>query len=128
MRASVAAAACVAGSYEGRPVTPSAEIAAIIKPTLDTAAAAERRPLGVTLATAPLVVGGGRAVGSAEAFAPLEELAGLLGGGGFGAAKELADAIKGFGFAPARPEADEGGIGGVRSRGEKGAHETHELH
>jgi 5'-nucleotidase len=50
--AAVAAAACVAGSYEGRPVTPSAEIAAIIKPTLDTAAAAERRPLGVTLATA----------------------------------------------------------------------------
>ena len=38
------------------------------------------RAAGVTLATAPLVVGGGRAVGSAEAFAPLEELAGLLGG------------------------------------------------
>ncbi|MBI4933980.1 MAG: electron transfer flavoprotein subunit alpha/FixB family protein [Actinobacteria bacterium] len=38
------------------------------------------RAAGVTLATAPLVVGGGRGVGSAEAFAPLEELAGLLGG------------------------------------------------
>ena len=38
------------------------------------------RAAGVTLATAPLVVGGGRAVGSAEAFAPLEELAALLGG------------------------------------------------
>ncbi|MFM2183677.1 MAG: hypothetical protein RJB61_1971 [Actinomycetota bacterium] len=38
------------------------------------------RAAGVTLATSPLVVGGGRAVGSAEAFAPLEELAGLLGG------------------------------------------------
>ena len=38
------------------------------------------RAAGVTLATAPLVVGGGRAVGSAEGFAPLEELAGLLGG------------------------------------------------
>ncbi|MBK7197032.1 MAG: bifunctional metallophosphatase/5'-nucleotidase [Myxococcales bacterium] len=50
--APVAAAACVAGSYEGRPVTPSGEIAAIIKPTLDTAAAAERRPLGVTLTKA----------------------------------------------------------------------------
>ncbi len=35
---------------------------------------------GLTLATAPVVVGGGRGVGSAEAYAPLEELAGLLGG------------------------------------------------
>ncbi len=38
------------------------------------------RAAGVTLATAPLVVGGGRGVGSPEGFAPLEELAGLLGG------------------------------------------------
>ena len=38
------------------------------------------RAAGVTLATASLVVGGGRAVGSAEAFAALEELAALLGG------------------------------------------------
>jgi len=34
----------------------------------------------VTLATSPVVVGGGRGVGSSEGFAPLEELAGLLGG------------------------------------------------
>jgi electron transfer flavoprotein alpha subunit len=35
---------------------------------------------GVTLPTAPVVVGGGRGVGSEEGFAPLEELAALLGG------------------------------------------------
>lgn len=35
---------------------------------------------GVTLPTAPVVVGGGRGVGSPEGFAPLEELAELLDG------------------------------------------------
>ncbi len=38
------------------------------------------REAGVTLATAPVVVGGGRGVGSPEAFAPLQELASELGG------------------------------------------------
>ena len=35
---------------------------------------------GVSLADAPVVVSGGRGVGSTEGFAPLEEVAGLLGG------------------------------------------------
>jgi electron transfer flavoprotein alpha subunit len=35
---------------------------------------------GVTLSTSPIVVGGGRGVGSAAGFAPLEELAELLAG------------------------------------------------
>lgn len=53
-----------------------------LSPSLARTVVAERveRAAGVTLATAPLVVGGGRGVGSAEAFAPLEELAGELGG------------------------------------------------
>lgn len=35
---------------------------------------------GITLKTAPVVIGGGRGVGSAEGYGILEELAGLLGG------------------------------------------------
>jgi electron transfer flavoprotein alpha subunit len=38
------------------------------------------REAGVTLSTAPVVVGGGRGVGSPDGFAPLQELASELGG------------------------------------------------
>ena len=38
------------------------------------------RTAGITLATAPVVVGGGRGVGSAEGFGALEKLASTLGG------------------------------------------------
>ncbi|MCD2196701.1 electron transfer flavoprotein subunit alpha/FixB family protein [Actinomycetospora endophytica] len=39
-----------------------------------------RRSSGMTLASAPVVVAGGRGVGSAEGYGVLEELAGLVGG------------------------------------------------
>jgi electron transfer flavoprotein alpha subunit len=44
------------------------------------AAESVERGGGVSLATARVVVGGGRGVGGPDGFAPLEELAGLLGG------------------------------------------------
>jgi electron transfer flavoprotein alpha subunit len=65
------------------------------------------RPAGkVSLAEARVVVGGGRGVGSAEAFAPLEELASLLGG-----AVGCSRAVTSAGW---RPHSDQIGQTGIR--------------
>ena len=69
-----------------RPSTPGPATPTPFEPVLEARSAITtvrdrvEREAGVTLATAAVVVGGGRGVGSAEGFAPLEDLAGLLGG------------------------------------------------
>jgi electron transfer flavoprotein alpha subunit len=66
--------------------TPAETTGHAYQPALDeadlrvSATESAERSAGVSLATARVVVGGGRGVGGPDGFGPLEELAGLLGG------------------------------------------------
>jgi electron transfer flavoprotein alpha subunit len=83
--AAVPAAPPSGGTPPGPP-RPAAIQVHVHKPELDQADLAVRAAEspagagGASLATARVVVGGGRGVGGPDGFAPLEELAGLLGG------------------------------------------------
>jgi electron transfer flavoprotein alpha subunit len=80
------AAALPSGGTPPGPSVPSAVQIHLHKPELaedDLRVRAVESPAGAggaSLATARVVVGGGRGVGGPDGFAPLEELAGLLGG------------------------------------------------
>jgi electron transfer flavoprotein alpha subunit len=84
----------------------------VVVPDLDAsvprARLVDRRPraAGMTLTTAPVVVAGGRGVGSAEGYAVLEELAGLIGG-----AVGCSRVATNNGW---RPHADQVGLTGTR--------------
>jgi electron transfer flavoprotein alpha subunit len=84
--APVAAALPARGTPPGPPQMPAAIPVHVHKPDLAEADLRVRatesagRAGGISLATARVVVGGGRGVGGPDGFAPLEELAELLGG------------------------------------------------
>ncbi|MDF2977492.1 MAG: Electron transfer flavoprotein alpha subunit [Actinomycetospora sp.] len=84
----------------------------VVVPDLDTSVPRARlvdrqpRAAGMTLTTAPVVVAGGRGVGSAEGYAVLEELAGLVGG-----AVGCSRVATNNGW---RPHADQVGLTGTR--------------
>ena len=71
--ATAGAAAGAATVHEYRAELDPADLVAVARESAE-------RSAGVSLASARVVVGGGRGVGGPEGFGPLEELAGLLGG------------------------------------------------
>jgi electron transfer flavoprotein alpha subunit len=86
LRASVLLLTCPAHAFASDPVGGPPPSTEVVTPALDATAARTRVvdrvtvSAGTTLATAAVVISGGRGVGSPEGFALLEELAGLLGG------------------------------------------------